>query len=203
MSIPAFPLVVTLYASTDTDKTRPGAGHFRKRPAERGQGGKSRLMTSIREATEADWPAIWALFRAVVAEGDVFAYDEETTEDTAQTLVRSAGDLPRRGGEWNDHRHLLRAAQPAGSRQSRGQRRLHGRAAGAAGGWPARLSAFDRNGPPGSASRRCSSTLSWPPIARRSMSGRRAVSRWWGRLPAAFRHKELGLVDVLVMYRVL
>src|SRR4029079_2527743 len=86
MSIPAFPLVVTLYAFTDTDKTRPGAGHFRKRRAERGQGGKSRLMTSIREATEADWPAIWALFRAVVAEGDVFAYDEETTEDTARKL---------------------------------------------------------------------------------------------------------------------
>jgi YD repeat-containing protein len=31
---------------------------------------------AIREATPADWPAIWAIFRAVTAAGDAYAYDE-------------------------------------------------------------------------------------------------------------------------------
>ncbi len=41
---------------------------------------------TIREATNADWPAIWALFQTVCAAGDVFAYDETTTEETARKL---------------------------------------------------------------------------------------------------------------------
>ena len=40
----------------------------------------------IRPATEADWPHVWELFRSVAASGDVFAYDESTTEDTARKL---------------------------------------------------------------------------------------------------------------------
>src|SRR4051794_1745084 len=43
-------------------------------------------MTTIREATAADWPAVWELFRAVAAAGDVFAYDESTTEEVARKL---------------------------------------------------------------------------------------------------------------------
>ena len=43
-------------------------------------------MHTIREATEADWPHIWALFREVAAAADVFAYDEHTTEAVARKL---------------------------------------------------------------------------------------------------------------------
>src|SRR4051794_31281118 len=41
---------------------------------------------TIREAAEADWPRVWALFRAVAAAGDVFTYDESTTEEVARKL---------------------------------------------------------------------------------------------------------------------
>src|SRR5262245_2677005 len=41
---------------------------------------------TIREAAEADWPAVWAMFREVVAAGDSFAYDESTPEDVARKL---------------------------------------------------------------------------------------------------------------------
>ncbi len=41
---------------------------------------------TIRDATEADWANVWALFRSVAAAGDVFAYDETTTEAVAQKL---------------------------------------------------------------------------------------------------------------------
>src|SRR4051794_5561024 len=38
----------------------------------------------IREATPADWPAIWPIFRAVVAAQDSFVYDPSPTEDDAR-----------------------------------------------------------------------------------------------------------------------
>ncbi len=40
----------------------------------------------IREATAADWPAVWAMFREVTAAGDSFAYDESTPEEVARKL---------------------------------------------------------------------------------------------------------------------
>jgi hypothetical protein len=43
-------------------------------------------MHAIREATESDWPGVWALFRAVAEAGDVFAYDETTTEEVGRKL---------------------------------------------------------------------------------------------------------------------
>src|SRR5262245_46890577 len=43
-------------------------------------------MHTIREATAADWPAIWAMFREVTAAGDSFAYDEHTPEEVARKL---------------------------------------------------------------------------------------------------------------------
>jgi len=38
----------------------------------------------IRDATEADWPRIWAFFERIVADGESYAFPEDLTEDTAQ-----------------------------------------------------------------------------------------------------------------------
>ena len=38
----------------------------------------------IRRAHEADWPAIWSIFRAVVARGDTYMYDPDTSEAGAR-----------------------------------------------------------------------------------------------------------------------
>ena len=43
-------------------------------------------MTTIRPATEADWPHIWALFQSAASGSEVFAYDESTTEEVARKL---------------------------------------------------------------------------------------------------------------------
>jgi len=43
-------------------------------------------MVTIREAQDADWPVLWALFQKVAAAGDVFAYDESTPESVARKL---------------------------------------------------------------------------------------------------------------------
>ncbi|HET6919602.1 MAG TPA: GNAT family N-acetyltransferase [Jiangellaceae bacterium] len=38
----------------------------------------------IREATPADWPAIWRFMGGIVAAGDTFCWDPDTTEDDAR-----------------------------------------------------------------------------------------------------------------------
>jgi L-amino acid N-acyltransferase YncA len=43
-------------------------------------------MLEVREATEADWPAIWHFLRQIVAAGDTFAYDEHMDETEARAM---------------------------------------------------------------------------------------------------------------------
>ena len=52
----------------------------------------------MRPAVEADWPAIWSIFRAVVAGGDTYAYSPDITEGEARTtwLHVSAGSSAAR-----------------------------------------------------------------------------------------------------------
>ena len=40
----------------------------------------------IRDATEADWPAIWPIVRQVVRAGETFTWDPAISEDDARTL---------------------------------------------------------------------------------------------------------------------
>ena len=40
----------------------------------------------IRDATAADWPAIWPFLHEIVAAGETYAYDRELTEDQARRL---------------------------------------------------------------------------------------------------------------------
>ena len=40
----------------------------------------------IRPATDDDWPRIWPIWHQVVAAGDTFAYDPETTSDDARSM---------------------------------------------------------------------------------------------------------------------
>lgn len=40
----------------------------------------------IREATDADWPAIWPIVREVVRAGETYTYDVDLTEDRARAI---------------------------------------------------------------------------------------------------------------------
>ncbi|AWM41432.1 Mycothiol acetyltransferase [Gemmata obscuriglobus] len=158
----------------------------------------------LREATEADWPAVWHLFQSVTASGDAFAYDESTPEAVARKLwldppavcvvcedeSRFAGtyyvrpNYPGRGG------HVANAGYMVAP-ESRGR---------------------------GLAVAMCEHSLE---TARRLgftamqfnfvVGTNAAAVRAWercgfatvGRLPLAFKHKELGFVDALVMFRAL
>ena len=164
----------------------------------------ARPATVIRPATPADWPAIWAMFQVVAAGGDVFAYDAETTEAVARKLwaeppaVTFVAD--RDGAVIGTY--FVRPNQPG-----RGD---HVANAGY-------IVAAEARGQ-GLASALCAHSLDTArQLGFRAMQfnfvvcTNTAAVRVWekhgfavvGRLPAAFRHTALGLVDALVMYRAL
>jgi L-amino acid N-acyltransferase YncA len=159
-------------------------------------------MATIREATAADWPAIWAMFREVVAAGDSFAYDADTPEEVARKLWAeppAAAFVAEDGGALVGT-YFLRPNQP-------------GRGAHVAnGGYMVAAAHRGR----GLASALCGHSVE---TARRLgyramqfnfvVATNAAAVRAWerhgfavvGRLPGAFRHAELGYVEALVMFR--
>ena len=159
-------------------------------------------MPTIREATAADWPAIWAMFREVVAAGDAFAYDADTPEEVARKLWAEppAAAFVAEDGGTIVGTYYLRPNQP-------------GRGAHVAnGGYMVAASHRGR----GLASELCGHSVE---TARRLgyramqfnfvVATNAAAVRAWerhgfrvvGRLPGAFRHADLGYVDALVMFR--
>jgi L-amino acid N-acyltransferase YncA len=161
-------------------------------------------MITIREATEGDWPAVWAMFNDVAKTGDVFAYDESTTEDVARKL-------------WFDSPAVCFVAEESGRligsyfvRPNQPGRGSHV----ANGGYMVIPEARGK----GTASAMCEHSIA---TARRQgfaamqfnfvVASNAVAVRVWerhgfaivGRLPSAFRHKELGFVDALVMFRAL
>lgn len=158
----------------------------------------------IRPAVEADWPGVWELFRLVAAGGDVFAYDEGTTEEVGRKV-------------WFDPLVTCFVAEIDG--QFAGTYYVRPNAAGRGGhvanaGYMVAPAFRGR----GLARAMCEHSLG---AARRLgftamqfnfvVASNAAAVRTWeacgfsvvGRVPGAFRHRELGLVDALVMHRLL
>ena len=159
-------------------------------------------MTTFRPANEADWPQVWALFQSVAASGDVFAYDEATSEEIARKLwfdAPAACFICEVDGAFAGT-YYVRPNQPG--------RGNHVANAGymVAPGFRGR----------GLAVAMCEHSLD---TARRLgfaamqfnfvVGTNAAAVRAWercgfavvGRLPGAYRHRELGVVDALVMFR--
>ncbi len=161
-------------------------------------------MTTFRPANEADWPPVWALFQSVAASGDVFAYDESTTEEAARKLwfdPPATCFVCEVDGAFAGT-YFVRPNQP-------------GRGNHVANGGYIVASEFRGRG---LAVAMCQHSLE---VARQLgftamqfnfvVSTNAAAVRAWercgfavvGRLPGAYRHRELGVVDVLVMFRTL
>jgi L-amino acid N-acyltransferase YncA len=157
---------------------------------------------AIRPATEADWPAIWAMFRAVTAGGDVFAYDTDTPEAVARKLWF---DPPARGFVAEDGGAILGTYFLRPNQPGRGDHVANG-------GYMVAESARGR----GLATRMCEHSLETAArLGYRAMqfnfvvSSNEAAVRTWTKhgfeviatLPAAFRHATLGFVDAFIMHR--
>src|SRR5919112_6267112 len=69
----------------------------------------------LRRATDADWPAIWAIFHAVVAAGDTYTYAPDTPEADARRAWMGPGlatYVAERDGEIVGT-YVLKPNQPA------------------------------------------------------------------------------------------
>ncbi|MBA4191509.1 MAG: GNAT family N-acetyltransferase [Planctomycetaceae bacterium] len=161
-------------------------------------------MTIIRKSLATDWSHVWELFRLVAASGDVFAYDESTTQEAARKL-------------WFDPPAVCYVAEVDG--QFSGTYYVRPNAAGrgnhvANAGYMVSPTFRGR----GLARTLCEHSLG---VARELgftamqfnfvVASNVAAVRTWetcgfavvGRVPGAFRHVELGFVDALVMFRTL
>ena len=54
---------------------------------------------TIRQATTADWPAIWTILEPVFRVGETYAVDRDITEDAARTVWM---DLPKATFVWDE-----------------------------------------------------------------------------------------------------
>lgn len=158
----------------------------------------------IRRAHEADWPAIWSIFHAVVARGDTYMYDPDTSEAGARRawLAPAVATYVAERDQEIVGTYLLRPNQGGpGSHVANA-------------GYMVRPDAF--GGGVGSAM--CAHSLDEARAAGfRAMqfnavvsTNTRAVALWQrhgfaivGTVPGAFRHPELGFVDVHIMHRTL
>jgi L-amino acid N-acyltransferase YncA len=156
----------------------------------------------IRRATDADWPGIWAIFHAVVATGDTYAYPPDMSEaDARQTWMNPglATYVAERGGEIVGT-YVLKPNQPA----------LGAHVANA--GYMVRPGAFGGGIGTGMAEHSLAEARA---AGYRAMqfnavvsTNTRAVALWQrlgfdviGTVPEGFHHRELGYVDTIIMYR--
>jgi L-amino acid N-acyltransferase YncA len=73
----------------------------------------------IRDATAADWPAIWPIFEAVVREGETYAYDMDTAYDEGRALWMEAPPA-RVSVAVDDGREILGTAKMSANRGGNG-----------------------------------------------------------------------------------
>ena len=162
----------------------------------------SDAIVLLRHATDADWSAIWAIFRAVVATADTYAYAPDTPEDDAYRIWMGPGlttYVAEQSGEIVGT-YVLKPNQPA----------LGAHVANA--GYMVRPGAF--GGGIGTAMAEHSlaearaagfRAMQFNAVVSTNV---RAVALWKrlgfaviGTVPEGFHHRELGYVDLLIMHR--
>ena len=159
---------------------------------------------SIRPARPRDFAGIWAIFRAVVAGGDTYAYAPDTTMTEARRIWMEAPAAPYVAEQAGRivGTYALRPNQPGlGDHVANCGYMTHPDARGrGVGGAMCEHSL--------AAARECGySALQFNFVVA---SNEGAVRLWQkhgfevvGRVPRAFRHRTLGPVDVLIMHRAL
>jgi ribosomal protein S18 acetylase RimI-like enzyme len=158
----------------------------------------------IRAASDADFPGIWTIFQQVIAAGDTYAYAADTTRREARRLWTEA---PAEAFvAENDERivgtYTLKPVQPGLGNHIANcgymtHRDARGRGIGDALCAHSLITARERG----------YTAMQFNFVVA---SNEGAIRLWQkhgfgilGRVPGAFRHRELGLTDVLIMHRAL
>ena len=160
--------------------------------------------TTIREALDADFDAIWPIFHAIVSTGDTYAYDPATDREQARNIWMRA---PRKTFVAEIDGEILGTYYLKTNQAGPGAHVCNC-------GYMVSAAARGK----GLATSMCEHSQS---VARElgyeamqfnfvAASNESAVRLWTrlgfetvGRIPLGFRHPELGLVDALIMYKAL
>jgi ribosomal protein S18 acetylase RimI-like enzyme len=158
----------------------------------------------LRAATDADFPDIWTIFHQVVAAGDTYAYAADTTRKEARRLWTEApaeAFVAEHGGRIVGT-YTLKPVQPGlGNHVANCGYMTHPAARGR--GIGAAMCAHSLT----AARERGYLAMQFNFVVATNDG---AVRLWQkhgfsivGRVPGAFRHRELGPTDVLIMHRAL
>lgn len=164
---------------------------------------------SIAPATDADWPGIWEIFRAVVAGQDSYSYAPDTTEEDAKNMWMGAGKYGTgtdafvvKDGAKVVGTFTLRANHfGQGSHVANAAYMVHPDARGR--GIARAMCQFSME----EAKRRDFLSMQFNYVVSTNTA---AVNLWQsmgfktiGISPKSYRHGELGLVDIYIMHRFL
>ena len=157
---------------------------------------------TIREATKEDWSSIWPILHEVVAAGETYAYETETSKEQAEKIWL---DTPRKTYVFEENNEILGTYYLKTNQTGPGNHVCNC-------GYMVSSKARGK----GLATSMCKHSQQIAlELGYKAMqfnfvasSNEGAVHLWGklgfetvGRLPKAFRHPSLGFVDVLVMFK--
>lgn len=158
----------------------------------------------IRRAEDSDFDGIWEIFHAVVAKDDTYVYDPETTKEEARAIWLAPATATYAAlvdGEVVGT-YILKANQPGlGAHVANAGYMVRPDRAGRGIGRALCEHSLDEARRAGFLAMQFNAVVSTnePAIALWRKMGFTII----GTVPKAFRHRELGLVDLLVMHRFL
>jgi L-amino acid N-acyltransferase YncA len=162
------------------------------------------MRVEIRKAELADWDAIWAIWHAVVAEGTTYVYATDTSKEEAFALWMTPPAIPyvAVADAQIVGTYLIKPNQPGlGSHVANAGFMVSAAHAGKGIGRAMGLHALEEARRAGFQAMQFNFVVS---------SNTRAVALWQslgftivGTVPQAYRHRTLGLVDIVVMHRFL
>ena len=161
-------------------------------------------MITIRKAEEADFDDIWLIFRNVVQQGDSYTWDPDTTREQAHSIWMSPENRTYVAcvAERIVGTYILRQNQPGlGSHVANAGYMVSADARGKGIGRAMCAHSLEEARSVGFQAMQFNMVVS---------TNESAIALWKdlgfsivGTLPKVFRHRELGLVDALVMHRFL
>ncbi len=158
--------------------------------------------SKIRLYTPEDWPKIWELFQLVAQKGDVFAYDESTSEETAKYLwvLPPSQAYVATIEEQFVGTYFIRPNQPGrGNHIANAGFMVHPQARNLKWGHRLLNHALVQAKKDGYTGMQFNFVVQSNHAAHRLW--RSAEFQTIGIVPGAFRHAQLGLVDIAIMYR--